>query len=142
MKMGIVSLLVGLIFGLGLTLSGMTQPAKVISFLDLFGSWDPSLAFVMIGAIGVHLFAYRVVKRRTSPFLADTFMIPDKKNIDWKLLTGSALFGIGWGLGGFCPGPALTSLASLQSEVVIFVIMMALGMWAQELIFAPKEKKN
>lgn len=142
MTLAIVSLVVGLIFGFGLTLSGMTQPAKVINFLDLFGSWDPSLAFVMIGAIGVHFFAYRVVKRRTSPFLAESFMIPDKKNIDWKLLAGSAVFGVGWGLGGFCPGPALTSLASLKSEVIVFVIMMAVGMWAQELVFAPKEKKN
>ncbi len=142
MTHGIVALIVGLLFGLGLAISGMTQPSKVIHFLDIFGAWDPSLAFVMMGAIGIHLFAYRIVKRRTSPFLADTFMIPDKKQIDWKLVAGSALFGIGWGLGGFCPGPAITSLASLQLDVFVFVAMMAVGMLAQDWLFQARVKKS
>lgn len=140
MKHGMVALLVGIIFGLGLAISGMTQPAKVVGFLDISGAWDPSLAFVMIGAIGVHFIAYRIVKRRTSPLLADTFMIPDKKGIDWKLLVGSALFGVGWGLGGFCPGPAITSLASLHGEVILFVAMMAAGMLVQDFVFRPRQK--
>lgn len=140
MSNNIVSLIVGLLFGLGLVLAGMTQPAKVIGFLDVFGAWDPSLAFVMIGAIAIHFMAYRVVKHRTSPFLADTFMIPEKKPIDWKLIVGSALFGIGWGLGGFCPGPAITSLASLNAEVFAFVVMMMIGMWLQDFLFSAKTK--
>lgn len=138
MKQGIVALFVGLLFGLGLTISGMTQPQKVISFLDIFGDWDPSLAFVMIGAIGVHLFAYLARKKRASPFIAESFQVPDNKKLDWKLIVGSALFGIGWAIGGYCPGPALTSLVSLQSDAVVFVVAMTAGMFMHKFSF----KKN
>lgn len=135
MKNGMIALLVGTIFGVGLTISGMTQPSKVIGFLNVFGDWDPSLAFVMLGAIGVHLFAYRIKARQTSPLLADEFYLPGKKEADSKLVLGSVIFGIGWGLGGYCPGPAITSLASLRGDVVLFVGSMALGMLVQDWLF-------
>lgn len=129
---GLVALIVGALFGFGLTVSGMTQPQKVVGFLDIFGNWDPSLAFVMLGAIGVHVLAYRLQKKRVSPFLADAFSLPKNKKIDSKLLIGSSIFGIGWGLGGYCPGPALASLVSLKSEIFWFVAAMAVGMFVQE----------
>jgi uncharacterized membrane protein YedE/YeeE len=126
----LIVLIVGFLFGAGLAVSGMTQPQKVIGFLDLFGSWDPSLAFVMIGAIGVHMIAFRLIKKRTSPLLADQFRLPQVRGLDFKLLAGAALFGIGWGLGGYCPGPALTSLVSLQATPFVLVGTMAAGMLA------------
>jgi len=129
LKRGLVALVVGLLFGMGLTISGMTQPQKIIGFLDVFGNWDPSLAFVMMGAIGVHFFAYRIAKHQTSPLLADTFLVTSNKEIDNKLLVGAAIFGIGWGIAGYCPGPAITSLVSLNSEVFIFVLSMSVGMF-------------
>lgn len=132
MKQGLVALWVGVLFGLGLVISGMTQPLKVIAFLDIFGDWDPSLAFVMIGAIAVHFLAYRIKKHRTSPFLSTQFLVPENKSIDKSLLVGSAIFGIGWGLGGYCPGPAITSLASLKTEALYFVLAMAFGMLVQD----------
>ena len=124
-----VSFLVGLTFSLGLGLSGMTQPQKVIGFLDLFGAWDPSLAFVMLGAVGVHAIAYRLMRHRTSPFFSEAFSIPHRRDIDKRLLIGSGLFGIGWGLGGYCPGPGVTALVSLSYEPLVFVLFMVLGMY-------------
>lgn len=129
MKNGFVALVVGILFGLGLTVSGMTQPQKVIAFLDIFGAWDPSLAFVMAGAIAVHFLAYRFQKHQTSPLLSDEFFLPGKTSIDRKLVIGSALFGVGWGIGGYCPGPAITSLVSGGAEVVVFVLAMTFGMF-------------
>lgn len=123
-----IALLAGLLFGLGLTVSGMTQPQKVIAFLDIFGNWNPALMLVMMGAIGVHALGYRLIKRRGSPLLADSFRIPEAKSIDRDLILGSAVFGIGWGLGGFCPGPALTSLVTLDLHVLTFVASMVCGM--------------
>lgn len=128
MKNSVVAFGVGVLFALGLGLSGMTQPGKVVGFLDLFGNWDPSLMFVMIGAIAVHLVSYFLIRRRSSPFLDSKWHLPTKREIDRPLLIGALLFGIGWGLAGFCPGPALTSLASLQTIPVIFVISMIAGM--------------
>ena len=128
MRQGIVALIVGLLFGLGLALSGMTQPQKVIGFLDFFGEWDPTLLFVMVGAILVHAVAYRFIKRRSSPILAEVFHLPPTKKVDWKLIAGSVLFGIGWGLAGYCPGPALTSLTTLRFDAIVFVAAMAIGM--------------
>lgn len=142
MKHSFVALLVGLLFGLGLTVSGMTQPLKVISFLDFFGEWDPSLAFVMVGAIAVHFIAYRFQKHQTSPLLGGDFSLPSKKNIDWKLLAGALIFGVGWGLGGYCPGPALASLVSLQLEVVVFVAAMTAGMFLQTRLEKIKTTKS
>jgi uncharacterized membrane protein YedE/YeeE len=128
MKNGLAALVVGFIFSLGLGLSGMTQPQKVVGFLDLFGNWDPSLMFVMVGAIGVHLVSYRLIRRRNSPLLSMTWHVPDRKDITPALLLGAVIFGIGWGLAGFCPGPAVTSLASLSVKPLVFVASMIGGM--------------
>jgi uncharacterized protein len=111
----------GFLFAAGLVISGMTQPSKIVGFLDIFGDWDPSLALVMGGAVGVHALAYRWVKGRSSPLLAPTFQIPTKRDIDSKLVIGSAVFGVGWGLSGYCPGPAVSSLVVGDPRTVIFV---------------------
>lgn len=131
-----IEFLVGLIFGVGLILSGMTNPAKVIGFLDLFGQWDPSLAFVMGGAILVGLFAFAIAKKRTTNFLGGTMQLPKGTQIDKRLVIGSLVFGAGWGLAGFCPGPALVSLASGYEKAALFVVAMLLGM----LLFERLEK--
>ncbi len=123
------SFLSGIVFALGLGISGMTRPVKVIGFLDFFGSWDPSLAFVMIGAISVYLLANRRRLTMASPLFAVKFAIPARSDLDRQLVVGAALFGVGWGLGGFCPGPAIVSLASGAAPVVIFTASMMSGMW-------------
>ena len=125
--------LVGLLFGLGLLLSGMTDPGKVIGFLDLSGLWDPSLAFVMGGAIAVGFFAFAVAKKRTQSFLGGALHLPTSNQIDKRLLIGSALFGAGWGIAGFCPGPALVSMAGGQPKAAVFVAAMLIGMVVFEL---------
>ena len=119
----------GLVFGLGLVISGMANPAKVLNFLDLAGTWDPSLAFVMGGATLTAFVGYRLVWRRTAPVLDRTFDIPKNRAIDRPLLTGAALFGIGWGIGGFCPGPAVTALPLLAPGTLIFLPAMLAGLW-------------
>jgi uncharacterized membrane protein YedE/YeeE len=127
--MGIViSAIAGLVFGLGLFISGMADPAKVQNFLDLFGTWDPSLAFVMAGAIAVTFIGYRIAFRRGTPLLADAFSLPTKTAIDKPLVIGAGLFGIGWGLSGFCPGPAVVSLPLLATGTLVFVPSMIVGM--------------
>ena len=126
--------LVGLLFGLGLILSGMTDPGKVTGFLDLFGLWDPSLALVMGGAIAVGFFAFTLAKKRTTNFLGGMLRLPAKNQIDKPLIIGSVLFGAGWGLAGFCPGPALVSMASGQPKALIFVVAMLIGMVGFELL--------
>lgn len=127
-KKTILSFFVGFLFALGLGISGMTQPHKVIGFLDFFGNWDPSLIFVMLGAISVHFVAYRIAKHRESPLLWTQWHVPTKKELTPQLIIGSALFGIGWGLAGYCPGPAMTSISAGHSEPMVFVIMMFIGM--------------
>ncbi len=122
-----VSFVVGLVFAIGLAVSGMTQPQKIISFLNPI-NWDASLLFVMLGALGVHLISYPLVRKRKSPLLETKWHIPTRNDVTPRLAIGSALFGIGWGLGGFCPGPALTSLASGNIKVVVFVVTMIFGM--------------
>ncbi len=129
MKNAITAFWVGVLFALGLGLSGMTQPQKVLGFLDLFGSWDPSLLFVMGGAVGVHFIAYRWSLQRTSPLFSAKWHVPAKKEITSSLVVGSFLFGIGWGLAGYCPGPALTSLGSFQLKPLVFVLSMISGMY-------------
>ena len=129
----IAALLSGLVFGLGLILSGMGNPAKVQNFLDFFGQWDPSLALVMGGAIAVGLIAFSWAKRRKTSLLGEAMQLPTSTVIDRQLLTGSALFGIGWGLAGFCPGPALMNLSTLTPQVWLFVAAMLAGMWTQHL---------
>lgn len=135
--------LVGLLFGLGLMLSGMTDPSKVIGFLDVFGSWDPSLAFVMGGAVAVGVFAFTLAKQRTSNLLGGALHLPESKDIDKRLILGSLVFGAGWGLAGFCPGPALVSMAAGQDKALVFVLAMVFGMIAYELaqrfVHSPKQ---
>ena len=122
-----VNLLAGLIFGLGLLISGMANPAKVQNFLDLAGTFDPSLIFVMAGAVAVTLVGYRLVLRRPKPVLAERFYLPAASIIDGRLILGAALFGVGWGLSGFCPGPAVTSLPLLAKGTLVFVPAMLGG---------------
>lgn len=126
----LVNLGLGLLFGAGLVISGMSDPAKVLNFLDLFGTWDPSLAFVMGGAVLVAFVGYRVVLRRDAPLADDRFHLPGQSAIDAPILIGPAIFGVGWGLGGFCPGPALTALGLGEAGTLAFVPAMILGMWA------------
>jgi len=128
MKNHLAIFLAGVIFALGLGVSGMTQPAKVVGFLDITGAWDPSLAFVMIGAIAVHTLAYRLVPSMKSPVLVSQFGIPSRTDITSRLIGGAVLFGLGWGLSGFCPGPALTSLPAGDGSTLLFVGAMLSGM--------------
>jgi len=136
----VAAFVVGLLFAGGLVLGGMTQPAKVIAFLDVAGgAWDPSLAFVMGGAILVHAPVYALVaRRRSQPAFDARFHIPQRQDITVPLLAGSGLFGIGWGLGGYCPGPALVSLPTLGLEALTFVGAMTVGMLLHHLITRPK----
>jgi uncharacterized membrane protein YedE/YeeE len=128
MQHRISEFLVGLLFGLGLILSGMTDPGKVIGFLDLAGLWDPSLALVMGGAIAVGFFAFAFAKKRTVNFLGGALHLPKSNQIDKPLVMGAVLFGAGWGLAGFCPGPGLVSLASGNAKGAFFVAFMLVGM--------------
>lgn len=124
------ALLAGLVFGLGLIVSGMANPQKVLNFLDIFGRWDPSLAFVMGGAVLATAPGFALLRRsRDRPFFAGEFQFPTRSDIDPKLLAGALLFGVGWGLGGFCPGPALTSTPVAASGTLVFVPVMLGGMW-------------
>ena len=118
----------GLVFGIGLIVSGMTDPAKVIGFLDIAGNWDPSLAFVMAGAIAVGFFAFAFARPRTKAFLGEAMRLPQRRDIDLRLVVGSVIFGIGWGLAGFCPGPALVTSAAGQTKAALFVLAMLVGM--------------
>ncbi len=124
----------GLLFGLGLILSGMTDPGKVLGFLDLAGAWDPSLAFVMGGAILVGVVGYAVAGRRSNTLLGGAIDLPKNREIDQRLIGGALLFGVGWGIAGFCPGPALVSLGSAQPKALVFVLAMAAGMLLFELL--------
>jgi uncharacterized membrane protein YedE/YeeE len=121
--------LAGLLFSLGLGLGGMTDPAKVVGFLDVAGAWDPSLAFVMGGALAVHAVARRLILRRKTPVLAPAFPDVGQTRVDGRLVAGAALFGVGWGLAGYCPGPALTSVASGAWSALLFSGSMLAGMW-------------
>ena len=129
----LASLLAGLVFGLGLIVSGMANPAKVLGFLDLAGHWDPSLAFVMAGAIAVGAIAFAVANRRAVSILGAEMRLPSARHIDRRLVLGSVLFGIGWGVAGFCPGPALVSLGMGEIKALVFVAAMLMGMGAFEL---------
>jgi len=126
-KQNAVSFVVGFIFALGLGVSGMTQAEKIISFLNPW-EWDASLLFVMLGAVGVHFILYPIIRKKSSPLLDTKWHVPTKKDLTARLIIGSALFGVGWGLGGFCPGPAVTSLATGDFRVLVFVGAMVLGM--------------
>jgi uncharacterized membrane protein YedE/YeeE len=128
MKQHVIIFLSGLLFALGLGVSGMTDADKVIHFLNPFGGWDPSLMFVMVGGIAIHLLLFRLILRRPSPIYASDFRLPDAKDIDRRLVLGSLVFGAGWGLGGFCPGPGLVSAAGGGAEAITFVVAMIAGM--------------
>lgn len=137
--MGIfVQTIAGLIFGIGLVVSGMANPEKVQNFLDFAGTWDPSLAFVMGAAVVVAFIGYRLAFRRGAPVLDSEFHVPGKTSIDGRLLAGSAVFGIGWGLAGFCPGPALTSLLLAAKGTLIFVPAMIVGLGLAKLLSAAR----
>ncbi|NBU44889.1 MAG: hypothetical protein EBS37_12520 [Betaproteobacteria bacterium] len=130
--------IVGLLFGWGLLISGMTDPGKVIGFLDLTGLWDPSLALVMGGAIAVGFFAFGAAKKRTSNFLGGALHLPTSSDIDKRLILGALLFGAGWGLAGFCPGPGIVSMAAGQPKAAVFVVAMLAGM----LVFEWTERRG
>jgi uncharacterized membrane protein YedE/YeeE len=127
----------GALFALGLGMGGMTQPAKVIGFLDVAGPWDPSLAFVMLGAVGVYGIAFPLIRRRARPALSSAFSIPGRRDVDARLIGGAALFGVGWGLAGYCPGPGIVSLVTGATPVVVFVSAMLVGMRAADGLAAP-----
>ena len=128
--------LIGVIFGTGIALSGMANPAKVLNFFDVAGSWDPSLILVMGGALGVTFLGYRLILRRPAPLFDTRFFLPNSRVIDGKLIGGSALFGVGWGMTGFCPGGALPALGTGVPEVFIFVAAMLVGLWIGRLALA------
>lgn len=138
----LTSLLAGLLFGIGLIVSGMANPAKVLGFLDLAGDWDPSLAFVMGGAVAVGLVAFRLVSGRTVSVLGAAMPLPPSSAIDRRLIGGSIVFGIGWGIAGYCPGPALASLASGGFKPLLFVVSMIAGMAIFELAERRKQSKS
>ncbi|MEL0323895.1 MAG: YeeE/YedE family protein [Rhodospirillales bacterium] len=124
----IASLIAGTLMGAGLMVSGMMNPNKVLSFLDVFGNWDPTLIFVMGGAIFSALPGFWLSRRLTKPLLANNFQLPDKKNFDRRLVGGAAIFGVGWGLVGLCPGPAISAITTGSPQVIVFVISMTIGM--------------
>ncbi len=137
-KFLLASFVSGVIFGFGLILSGMTNPAKVIGFLDIFGAWDASLMFVMAGAISVSFFAFQWAKKLQKTVLNTPIQLPNHQVIDLKLISGAAIFGIGWGLSGFCPGPALVSLTTQFDSVIIFLLAMITGIIIYKQLFTEK----
>jgi len=132
----------GTLFGAGLTLSGMTDPGRVRGFLDIFGNWDPTLAFVMGGAVLVMAIAWRIRGRMLRPVFGEKFSLPDRNDLDGRLIAGSVLFGIGWGVGGLCPGPAVASLALSPVSVVPFVVAMLAGMVLQRIVMERKVSRQ
>jgi len=137
-KSNIASFFCGILFSIGLGISGMTQPQKVIGFLDIFGEWDISLAFVMFGAVLSYLILQLWIQRKFSmPLLGDSFQIPSSKDLDRSLIIGSMLFGLGWGLGGYCPGPVITSLGSGSLDAMMFVFSMGVGMLMADKFISP-----
>ena len=137
-KSNIASYICGILFSIGLGISGMTQPQKVIGFLDVFGEWDLSLAFVMGGAVLSYLILQLWIQRNFSiPVLGGSFQIPSRKDLDRSLIIGALLFGSGWGLGGYCPGPAITSLGSGSLNAVLFVVAMGIGMLVADRVISP-----
>jgi len=135
-----IAFLSGLVFGIGLLLSGMADPAKVLGFLDLAGPWDPSLALVMAGAIAVAAGGFAVARRRAKSLLGAPIQLPTKRTIDRRLIVGSTLFGAGWGLAGFCPGPALVALGMGEAKAIVFVVAMLAGMGLFALIEARRPR--
>ncbi len=138
----LASLLAGVLFGVGLGLSQMVNPAKVLAFLDVAGDWDPSLALVLLGAVLVPLVAFRHILKLPHPVFAGTFAVPTLKSLTARLILGSAIFGVGWGLVGFCPGPALASLAHGLPKTLLFLALLLAGSWLAKLVPAAKQTGN
>ena len=128
------SLIAGIIFGVGLTISGMVNPQKVLGFLNIFDAWDPSLMFVMVGAIIIFSPLHFIFKRKSRPIFSENFIVPAKKNIDKNLIIGAAMFGAGWGLAGLCPGPAISAISFFNTDVYLFVLFMFVGFYLGNLI--------
>jgi len=137
----VVSLIAGVVMALGLCVSQMINPAKVIGFLDVFGRWDPTLAFVMVGALLVSMISFRFALKREKPICGECYSLPNKQEIDAPLVAGAILFGIGWGLSGFCPAPAVASLAFGLPQSVIFVLAMSAGMMLYRFVFESRRGK-
>ena len=135
MKQALAALFAGLIFGIGLALSQMIDPNKVLNFLDVTGHWDPSLALVMGGALLVTSITFKFILKRNHPIFEDKFRLPTRTDVDLKLIIGAMLFGLGWGMAGFCPGPAIASLGLALLDPAIFIVAMIAGFWVQERIF-------
>jgi uncharacterized membrane protein YedE/YeeE len=136
MKHNLIALLCGIIFGIGLSLSQMINPNKVLNFLDITGNWDPSLIFVMLGALAVAFFSFKWILKRPAPILAESFHISRKSSVDKTLILGGAIFGIGWGMSGYCPGPAVAGLGLLSFESVIIVAAIYLGFFTNNRFFS------
>ncbi len=134
MRACLASLLIGTVFGVGLTVSEMINPAKVIGFLDFAGDWDPTLGVVMVSALTVATLGFAMVRRRRAPYLCGAFRIPSRKDVDTRLIGGAVVFGVGWGMAGFCPGPAVAALATGLWPVFAFVAAMLAGMWLHRLV--------
>ncbi len=132
--------IIGLVFGLGIAISGMGNPAKVVNFFDVAGTWDPSLAFVMAGALGITFIGYRLVLARPRPLQEDRFYLPASRVIDARLLGGAVIFGIGWGISGFCPGGALPVIGTFNADVLIFIAAMLAGILTARLILKRREQ--
>ena len=138
MKNNLVALLSGVLFSIGLSISGMTQPQKVIGFLDVFGDWDLSLAFVMVGAVGSYFILHLQIQRRfPTPVLGGAFQLPTLKELDHPLILGALVFGVGWGLGGYCPGPAIVALGSGSMNAMLFVVAMGVGIMLADKVISP-----
>ncbi|WP_439154164.1 DUF6691 family protein [Yoonia sp.] len=138
----IASYIIGLIFGVGISISGMANPAKVLNFFDVAGTWDPSLIFVMGGAVVVTFIGYRFVLKRPAPMLEQKFQLPTRRDLDLPLIGGSAVFGIGWGIAGFCPGGALPALGTGKSEVFIFVAALLAGIFAVNIMNRMRQTRS
>ena len=136
------SYLIGLVFGVGIAISGMANPTKVLNFFDLAGTWDPSLAFVMGGALIVTFIGYRFVLKRPAPLLSVSFQLPTRRDLDMPLIAGSAVFGVGWGIAGFCPGGALPALGTGRMEVFAFVAALLVGIFAAKVLQAALAKRS
>ena len=134
--------LIGLIFGLGIVISGMVNPAKVLNFFDVAGSWDPSLAFVMGGALLITAIGYRFVLNQNSPVLDTQFQIPQSRKVDMRLIGGAAIFGIGWGMAGFCPGGALPAVGTGRIDVLLFVAALVAGIYAAQMMMRFTQERN
>ena len=138
----ILTYLAGLVFGVGISISGMANPAKVINFFDVFGTWDPSLAFVMGGALIVTFIGYKLVFGRSAPVFDASFQVPTNRQLDARLLGGSAIFGVGWGIAGFCPGGALPAIGTLRSEVLIFMAALIAGVLVTRTVITMAQRRQ